>query len=390
MTPRQRLEAYRSSPVAQVVQVAVAWGGGWLFTVLGVPASWLSGAVVAVILLGRFGLAVIMPRALAETAMVVSGAVIGAGMTPDTLAAVGRYPLSLLFLTAAVVATTFASSLVLMRGFGWQRDDAVLATVPGALTAVMAIAAERRADVAGIGIVQSTRLLFLIIVLPFLVAAGGGGGDAAAVVGAAPAPAPETAGAGTLAVVLLGGVVVGVGFERIGLAAPLLLGATLFSGVAYVSGTVAGPIPEAIATLGFVLIGVYIAQRFNTLDLAAIRRLVPAALTAFVVGMTVAGAFAGLAVAFAGAPLAEALVAFAPGGLEAMVVLALVMGLDPLYVGVHHFVRFLGIGFVLPVVFRSRGSAGSARAAPPGPAAPVRDRADGGAAPREPGDGPAA
>ncbi|WP_372426231.1 AbrB family transcriptional regulator [Salinarimonas chemoclinalis] len=375
MTPRLRLETYRASPVAQVVQVAVAWCGGWLFTVLGVPASWLSGAVVAVILLGRFGLAVIMPRALAETAMVVSGAVIGAGMTPDTLAAAGRYPLSLLFLAAAVVATTLASSLVLTRGFGWRRDDAVLATVPGALTAVMAIAAERRADVAGIGIVQSTRLLFLIIVLPFLVAAGGGGGEAPAVAGgiAGTAPAPETAGALTLAVVLLGGVVVGVGFERIGLAAPLLLGATLFSGVAYVSGTVAGPIPDAIATLGFVLIGVYIAQRFNTLDLAAIRWLVPAALTAFVVGMAVAGAFAGLAVAFAGAPLAEALVAFAPGGLEAMVVLALVMGLDPLYVGVHHLARFLGIGFVLPVVFRTRR--------PPDDApAPARDPRDGPAA----------
>ncbi|MGJ3263984.1 MAG: AbrB family transcriptional regulator, partial [Salinarimonas sp.] len=211
MRPRPRLDAYRSSPVAQVVQVAVAWLGGWLFSELGVPASWLSGAVVAVILLGRFGLAVIMPRALAETAMVVSGAVIGAGMTPDTLAAVGRYPLSLLFLAAAVVATTLASSLVLMRGFGWRRDDAVLATVPGALTAVMAIAAERRADVAGIGLVQSTRLLFLIIVLPFLVAAGGGGGDAAAAAGVAPAPPPQTAGSGTLAGVLPGGVAVAVG-----------------------------------------------------------------------------------------------------------------------------------------------------------------------------------
>jgi hypothetical protein len=42
-------------------------------------------------------------------------------------------------------------------------------------------------------------------------------------------------------------------------------------------------------------------------------------------------------------------VAFAPGGLEAMTVLALVLGLDPLYVGIHHLVRFLGIGLVLPV-----------------------------------------
>lgn len=129
------------------------------------------------------------------------------------------------------------------------------------------------------------------------------------------------------------------------------------SGLAHVTGAVPGHLPEPIATLGFTLIGVYIAQRFNVLDLAAIGRLVPAALTAFLVGMGVAAAFAGLAVLLAGAPVAEALVAFAPGGLEAMVVLALVMGLDPLYVGVHHLVRFLGIGFALPVLFaRGRGA----------------------------------
>jgi uncharacterized membrane protein AbrB (regulator of aidB expression) len=33
-----------------------------------------------------------------------------------------------------------------------------------------------------------------------------------------------------------------------------------------------------------------------------------------------------------------------------MTVLALILGLDPLYVGIHHLVRFLGIGLVLPLL----------------------------------------
>lgn len=347
MTPVRALDAYRRSPAAQIVQIAVAWAGGWLFTLFGLPASWLSGAVVAVILLGRLRLAVIMPRAMTETAMLVSGVVMGAGMSPETLAAAGKYPLSLLFLVLAVVCTTAASSFALIRGFGWTRDDAVLATVPGALTAVMAIAAERGANVPGIGIVQSVRLLFLIIALPFLVALAGTTGD-----GLLARPGVEIVSAAALGGLLVGGLAVGYAFDRIGLAAPLLLGATLASGMAHLTGIVPGQPPEPVAELGFVLIGVFIAQRFNTLDLAAMGRLVPPALTAFVVGMAVAGFFAALAVLLAGAPAGEALVAFAPGGLEAMVVLALVMGLDPLYVAVHHLVRFLGIGFALPVLFR--------------------------------------
>lgn len=346
MRPRFTRDAYLRSPIAQIVQIAAAWAGGWLFTQMGVPASWLSGAVVAVMMLGRFGYGVIMPRALTETAMLVSGVVMGAGMTPDTLAAIGTYPLSLALLVAAIVATTLASSLVLMRGFGWRRDDAILATVPGALTAVMTIAVERRLDVPGIGIVQSTRLLFLIIVLPFAVKLLGDTG--APFLGGG----PTTVSPAALAALLVGGLAVGALFARLRLAAPLLLGATLASGLAHVTGAVPGHLPEPVAELGFVLIGVFIAQRFNTLDLAAMRQLVPAALAAFVVGMAVAGGFAALAVIAAGAPLGDALVAFAPGGLEAMVVLALVMGLDPLYVGTHHLVRFLGIGFALPIAFR--------------------------------------
>jgi uncharacterized membrane protein AbrB (regulator of aidB expression) len=42
--------------------------------------------------------------------------------------------------------------------------------------------------------------------------------------------------------------------------------------------------------------------------------------------------------------------AFAPGGLEAMAMLAFAMGLDPLYVGAHHLARFMGLGLVLPIL----------------------------------------
>ena len=59
--------------------------------------------------------------------------------------------------------------------------------------------------------------------------------------------------------------------------------------------------------------------------------------------------FAALASALAGVGFPDAMVAFAPGGLEAMMVLALILGLDPLYVGVHHLARFLGIATALPL-----------------------------------------
>jgi hypothetical protein len=111
-----------------------------------------------------------------------------------------------------------------------------------------------------------------------------------------------------------------------------------------------GVVPPVIATAGLVLIGLFIAERFRTLEWASVRGLAPAALGSFALSMAVASVFAGAAAWLARVGFADALVAFAPGGLEAMMVLALVLGLDPLYVGVHHLVRFLGIGILVPFV----------------------------------------
>jgi uncharacterized protein len=54
----------------------------------------------------------------------------------------------------------------------------------------------------------------------------------------------------------------------------------------------------------------------------------------------------------AGVSVGVAFIAFAPGGLEAMALLALLLGLDPLFVGAHHMVRFMTVGFALPLLVR--------------------------------------
>jgi uncharacterized membrane protein AbrB (regulator of aidB expression) len=46
------------------------------------------------------------------------------------------------------------------------------------------------------------------------------------------------------------------------------------------------------------------------------------------------------------------MVAFSPGGLEAMTILAFALGLDPLYVGAQHLARFILISLTLPFALR--------------------------------------
>jgi uncharacterized protein len=330
--------------LAHIAQILIAGLGGLLFYGLGVPAAWLSGAAIAATLWGLSGFAVPMPRALADAAMLVSGAAMGAAVTPAAIAAIGRYPGSVMLLIVGVLAISLASSLWLVRISGWRKADAVLASVPGALSTVLAVAADRKADVPSVAIVQNLRLFVLIALLPSVVVATGGGSATNALIGQG-MPVESPSG---MAFILIGGLALGFVFKTLKVAAPILLGATVLSAVSHGTEFVTGVIPPVIATGGLVLIGLFIAERFRNIQRSTLRRALVAALGSFSVGMGVAVIFAGLAAWLAGVSFANSLVAFAPGGLEAMTVLALVLGLDPLYVGIHHLVRFLGIGLVLP------------------------------------------
>lgn len=330
--------------LAHLVQILVAALGGLVFHWLGVPAAWLSGAAIAATLWGLTGWAVPLPKALADAALLTSGAAMGAGVTPAAIDAMSRYPGSLILLAISVVAISAISSAWLVRISGWRKGDAVLASAPGALSTVLAVAADRKADVASVAIVQNFRLFVLIALLPSLVVLTGGGGQAGALVGEGlPIESPEG-----MAFILLGGLILGAVFRRLKITAPILLGATVVSSVSHGTELVTGVIPPVIATGGLVLIGLYIADRFRNLQRSTLRKALVAALGSFTIAMVVAVLFAALAAWLAGVSFANSLVAFAPGGLEAMTVLALILGLDPLYVGIHHLVRFLGIGLVLP------------------------------------------
>ena len=66
--------------------------------------------------------------------------------------------------------------------------------------------------------------------------------------------------------------------------------------------------------------------------------------------VAVVGAFA--ATAATGIPYSHTLLAFSPGGLEAMVILAFALNLDPAYVGTHQIARFMVLSLAMPLVYR--------------------------------------
>ncbi len=330
--------------LGQVGIIAAAAVGGWACTWLGVAAPWLSGALVVTVLLGAVGLSPPLDSRLRDLAMLLAGVTMGAAVSPEAIESIVRFPLSLLLLAIGIGTILAASTAVLVRFAGWPVRDAFFASAPGSLTAVLMIAASVRADVARIALLQTCRVFVLVMILPSVISA------------IEPAASPtgdvQPVSASGLGL-LFAGAFVGAGlFERLRVAGPLIMGGMAGSAVLTGSGLVTGAFPGGIAIIGFVLVGVFIGQRFHGVNLSDLARILPAVVLSLVTTLAVALLFVLAAMLVVDVEFGPAAVAFAPGGLEAMTVLAVALGLDPLYVSVHHLFRFVFVAFLVATVLK--------------------------------------
>lgn len=325
--------------------IITAATGGLALYLAGIPAGWLTGAMlmVALVSLRRPWSGPSDP--VVQTGMLLSGIIIGSAATPEAVQAISRYPGSIALLFVSMGATVLVTGTVLVLVGKWTRLDALLASAPGALSAVMAIAQETKADIPRIAIIQFFRLFVLLAAIPSLLVMGNAGTPLSL---AAPLP-PSWIDTGLM---LAAGLALGLIFRRLGIVAPMILGSTLSSMLLHALDLVHGSLPLPLSILAFIIVGGMIGAKLGGLDRASLSRLLPLAFVAFVASVAVAALFAWPAAYLAQVSYGAAFVAFAPGGLEAMAMLAIVLGFDPLYVGAHHLLRFVVVGLLLPLAVR--------------------------------------
>jgi membrane AbrB-like protein len=146
--------------------------------------------------------------------------------------------------------------------------------------------------------------------------------------------------------------VLGALLEARGAATGMLYAAIVVSGLAHGVGLAPGRLALPAQIGAQVLIGAWVGTRFLGFDWGLLHRTLIAAATSFLAAFAAAASFAALAAGLVDVPFPSALIAFAPGGLEAMTMMAFALGLDPLFVGSHHLARFFMISLALPLFAR--------------------------------------
>ena len=341
--------------------LAIAAAGGAALGLIGVPAGWLSGSILAVAGASLAGRPMLIPTLLMRAIFVLIGISLGAVVTPETLHGMATYPVSIAVLILAMALISIGGAGYLRLIHRWDNVDAYLAAAPGGMSQVLALGAELGGDLRAIAIVQSIRVVVIAVGLP-------AGLSMLGLVGQAP---PRVTGAlsigvlDELAILVAASTVVAIIAYRIRFPGGLLFGAMLTSAVLHGSGLIHAVMPWWAVNTAMVAMGAITGSRFANTPLRMLLNFVGAAFGSFAVAVTIAAAFAAVLISVLSLRAAEVMIAFAPGSVDAMMLLALALNLDPVYVGAHHLTRIFFVSLTMPLVARRTARSLKIRSEPP-------------------------
>jgi membrane AbrB-like protein len=341
------LTADRSRLLAHFAETMVfAATGGTTFGLIGIPGGWLSGSILCVACGALIGRAMYVPLPLNRVIFVMIGISLGAVVTPETLRGIATYPVSIVMLIVAMAIVSVAGGQYLRYVHGWDRVSAFLGAAPGALSQCVAVATELDADVRGIVIVQTIRVVLIAVGLPTCLSLLG-------------LVTPSSRGVGgefnlanldELAILLAISTAVAVLAYRIRFPGGLLFGAMLSSAVLHGTGLIHAVMPWWAANAAMIMLGGVTGSRFANTPLRLLLRFTTAAMGSFAVAVGIAGLFAVMLVAALSLRIADVMIAFAPGSVDAMMLLALALNTDPVYVGAHHLSRIFFVSLSMPLI----------------------------------------
>jgi uncharacterized protein len=331
--------------------------GGIVFSLLTMPLPWMLGPMVFNTVAAVMRAPVRAPTRLRPYVIAVIGVMLGSGFTAEMLGDVGGWALSLAFLGFYLAAAGVLVIPYYQRIGGFDRTTAFFSGMPGGLAEMMVIGREMGGDDRKIALAHASRILVTVFLLAlwFRFAAGHELGDRSQF-GTPFAEIPA------LELLVLAGCGI-VGFvlgKRLRLPAGGLLGPMLVSALAHIAGLTDSPPPSELVVVAQILLGTIIGCRFLGATAALVGRAIVLSLGATLVTLSLTLAFA---VAFAGLfdqAASQVILAYAPGGLAEMSLIALAMDAEVAYVATHHIVRIVLIITLAPLAFRlMRGTHGT-------------------------------
>jgi membrane AbrB-like protein len=309
---------------------------GLLAQVIGIPAAWLVGPMLVAV---AWALASPehprVPRWGRVASLAVVGGVLAGTFRPSVLPLLAANWLPVILVVGGTLLLSLAAGLLLARVAHLDGKTAVLGTLPGAASGMLAMSGPLGADPRLVAVMQYTRVLVVVFSAALVSRFGLVPGTAPQPLSAQGLQSSASQGAalvhdawltyGLTALVATAGVWAGTRLRLPAgaLIGPLVLGVALEErGIMYLAW------PPGVPQAAFLVLGVYVGMLFDRASIKRAGRLFPLVL-ASAVGLTVA--CAGLGWALAALTSIDGLTAYlatAPGGIDSVAIMALGSGAD--------------------------------------------------------------
>jgi membrane AbrB-like protein len=333
---------------AKLMTLALGIPGGALFYLLHTPLPWMLGAMAATTIAAISGVRVALMPSLRLAFVAILGIMLGSAFTPDVVQGLATWVGSFAWLGLYVVVATAGVWLFYRRLARYDTATAYFAAAPGGLNEMILAGGALGGDERRISMSHAARILVAIFVISF----GYRWFGDYTPVGTGPAvAADEVAWHEWLLLIACG--VVGFAVARLlRIPAYALVGPMVLSAIVHAAGFTQSRPPVWLVAAAQVVVGAMVGTRFDGVSARTVGKAVALAIIATIVLLLLAAIFGQAVESTLGIPFSAALLAFAPGGLAEMSLIALSLQVDAAYVSSHHIVRIFMIVLAAPLVFR--------------------------------------
>ena len=330
--------------------VVLAFVGGVVAAVIGLPLPYMLGAIAVTMFAAMAGAPIARPSMAIVTPMRVTlGVLLGSTITPELLERLGAVAGTALMVPLYVMLAALIGTLYYERVAGYSREEAYFCALPGGLHIMTMYAEERGVDVRRVSLAHALRITIVVIVTTLV---------ASYVVDLPRITVSDaTVSIGDIdpldfAVLIATGVVGWLIGRATGAPGALMVVPMVCSAVLHIAGVTSAKPPYELIIAAQAILGANIGSRFVGEHVGILLGAMRHAFCHVGLMLAVAGVFAlGLNWLFA-VPVLTGLLSFAPGGMSEIGLIALGLGLDVGFVATVQLSRSLSINLFGTLVYR--------------------------------------
>lgn len=336
-----------------LVTALVAIAGGYGAMRLRIPAGALLGAMIAVTVFNLLFEKAAMPADMKLVSQIATGAYIGARISKKEVAGLRHILLPAVIMTTLLIVFTMGVGLVIHRTQGISVATALFAMAPGGIADMTLAAMDFGADVSTVALLQTIRLIFLLLVLPPVIRFYGKKDEKASGLDTKSNTSKQQGSKSinweNLLLTLVVGSVCGIGGKALGIPAGGIV-CSMAGCIAFNILTERGCMPVSLRRFVQMLAGALIGTSIGREEVIIMRSLWPVVLMAMACFLLIDLVASSLIVRYTDMDRTTALFSCSPGGMTDLTLLSEEYGADTLKVAGMHMVRMTSVVAFYPLI----------------------------------------